>query len=96
MLEEADVPVAAARQVLIRTEAIGANFADAKMRAGSGGISERPLPGALTEDAFADFVARGTRGVDVIADSVGGETLLQGLELLAPFGRTVVYGAAGG
>ncbi|MGH3377228.1 MAG: quinone oxidoreductase family protein [Actinoallomurus sp.] len=233
-VEEAEVPVPAAGQVLIRTEAIGANFVDTRFRRGAGGIFERPLPGALTgdvvgtveaigpevgttsaalaksvsvgdrvavltEDAFADFVladaewlapvpdgldagaasmlpmaspvalrvlrtgalAKGETvlihagaggighmmvqlakllgagtviatagspaklafarelgadfainyadadwpdqvravapgGVDVIADSVGGETLLRGLELLAPFGRTVVYGLASG
>lgn len=225
-LEEAEVPTPEAGQVLIRTEAIGANFVDSKMRRGADGIFRRPLPAtltgdvvgtvealgpgvgtakvgdrvaALTEDAYADFVladadwlapvpdglgagaasmlpmaspvalrvlrtgalaegdtvlihaaaggighmmvqlakllgagtviatagspaklafarelgadvaidytepdwpervrAAAPAGVNVIADSVAGETLLQGLELLAPFGRTVIYGAAGG
>jgi NADPH:quinone reductase len=36
------------------------------------------------------------RGVDVVLDSVGGRILLRSLDLLAPFGRAVVYGAAGG
>ena len=35
-------------------------------------------------------------GVDVILEAVGGETLHQCIGLLAPFGRTVVYGAATG
>jgi NADPH2:quinone reductase len=35
-------------------------------------------------------------GVDVIVDSVGGAISAQSLELLAPFGRLVVYGAAAG
>ncbi|WP_026316424.1 quinone oxidoreductase family protein [Actinokineospora enzanensis] len=35
-------------------------------------------------------------GVDVIADSIGGEITQQGMQLLAPFGRTIVYGAASG
>lgn len=35
-------------------------------------------------------------GVDVILDSVGGATLVRGLDLLAPLGTTVVYGMAGG
>ncbi|CAO5227281.1 quinone oxidoreductase family protein [Frankia sp. AgKG'84/4] len=35
-------------------------------------------------------------GVDVILDSIGGQTLLRGLDLLAPLGRTVVYGVASG
>jgi NADPH:quinone reductase-like Zn-dependent oxidoreductase len=33
-------------------------------------------------------------GVDVVLDSVGGRTTLRSLELLAPFGRLVIYGAA--
>ncbi|MCZ0994739.1 zinc-binding dehydrogenase [Streptomyces noursei] len=34
-------------------------------------------------------------GVDLVLDSVGGEILRRSLDLLAPFGRVVVYGAAG-
>ncbi|WP_411074505.1 quinone oxidoreductase family protein [Streptomyces sp. cmx-4-7] len=47
---------------------------------------------------WADAVreATGGRGVDVILDSVGGEVLRQGVGLLAPFGRLVFYGSAGG
>ncbi|CAM5582458.1 zinc-binding dehydrogenase [Streptomyces tanashiensis] len=40
--------------------------------------------------------ATGGRGVDVILDSVGGDVLRQGVGLLAPFGRLVFYGSAGG
>ncbi|KAA2267030.1 zinc-binding dehydrogenase [Solihabitans fulvus] len=48
-------------------------------------------------DAWADEVASaaGGRGVDVVADSIGGEVLRAGLRLLAPYGRLVVYGAMG-
>ena len=35
-------------------------------------------------------------GVNVILDAAGGDTLLQCADLLAPFGRVVGYGAAGG
>jgi NADPH2:quinone reductase len=35
-------------------------------------------------------------GVDVVLDSVGGPVLQHSLDLLAPFGRVVVYGAASG
>lgn len=35
-------------------------------------------------------------GVDVVLDSVGGRILLRSLDLLTPFGRAIVYGAAGG
>jgi len=36
------------------------------------------------------------RGADVILDAVGGETSRQSLDVLAPFGRLVTYGALGG
>ncbi len=36
------------------------------------------------------------RGVDVLLEASGGDTLAQGLGALAPFGRAVVYGAATG
>jgi NADPH2:quinone reductase len=35
-------------------------------------------------------------GVDVVLDSVGGETLRRSFDVLAPYGRIVVYGAASG
>jgi NADPH:quinone reductase-like Zn-dependent oxidoreductase len=35
-------------------------------------------------------------GVDVILEALGGDTLLRCVDLLAPFGRVVGYGAAGG
>lgn len=36
------------------------------------------------------------RGVDVVLDSVGGTFTEQGIDLLAPFGRLVIYGQASG
>jgi NADPH:quinone reductase len=227
-IEEAEIPTPGPGQVLVRAEAIGANFVDTKFRRGpsSGAIFQRPLPGKLTgdvvgtveavgpgvdtqqigrrvaglaEDAFADYIVAdaqwlapipdgldlgaasmlpmgapvalrtlrtgrlapgetvlihaaaggighlavqlakllgaGTviatagspakldfarkcgadiaidytdsdwpdqvrkaapRGVDVVLDSVGGETLQRSFDVLAPFGRIVVYGAASG
>jgi NADPH:quinone reductase-like Zn-dependent oxidoreductase len=35
-------------------------------------------------------------GVDIVLDAVGGSILHSSIDLLAPFGRTVVYGAASG
>ncbi|MFG1927262.1 zinc-binding alcohol dehydrogenase family protein [Cryptosporangium sp. NPDC048952] len=35
-------------------------------------------------------------GVDLVVDAIGGDVPRQSVELLAPFGRAVVYGAAGG
>jgi NADPH2:quinone reductase len=217
-VEDAAVPEPGPGQVLIRTEAIGANFVDTRFRSGLGtGPFRRALPGVLTgdvvgtvdgtdrrvaalaEDAFAEYVvadeqwlapvpeglapaaasmlpmggpvalrvlrtarlepgetvlvhaaaggighlavqiarllgagtvigtagspskldfvrrmgadvavdysapdwpdrvrAAAPGGVDVVADSVGGEVLLQSCDLLAPFGRVVVYGAGSG
>ncbi|TYB49848.1 zinc-binding dehydrogenase [Actinomadura chibensis] len=40
--------------------------------------------------------ATGGAGVDVILDSAGGRTLLEGIDLLAPRGRLVFYGSSGG
>lgn len=224
-IEETDTPTPGEGEVLVRVEAIGANFVDTKFRQDAGSIFQRPLPwtvsgdvvgvvesvgpgvdtalvgsrvSGLSEDAFADFVvldadwlavvppeldsgaasmismmgpvARGAlrvgrltagdwvlvhaaaggvghlavqlaklqgahviatagstpkcefaracgadaaidytasdwpdqvrsvvpAGVDLILDSVGGPTTLAGLELLAPFGRVVIYGASSG
>jgi NADPH2:quinone reductase len=48
-------------------------------------------------DGWTDEVARlAPDGVDVVLDSLGGQTSAQSLALLAPFGTQVVYGAAGG
>jgi NADPH:quinone reductase-like Zn-dependent oxidoreductase len=216
-VEEAATPEPGPGQLLVRTEAIGVNFVDTKIRSGADGIYARPLPGSPTGDvvgsvvtigpdvtgfavgdrvaalaaegAYADFVAvdaawavpvppgmdatsatalpmlapialrvlrmgrlaagetvlvqsaaggighlavqlakvlgakavgvvgsatkadfvrslgaddvvttdgEWPTGVDVVVDAVGGETLLRGLDSLAPFGRAVTYGAAGG
>ncbi|ODQ96568.1 quinone oxidoreductase family protein [Mycolicibacterium holsaticum] len=40
--------------------------------------------------------ATGGRGVDLVLDSVGGAVTTRSLECLAPFGRTVCFGAASG
>jgi NADPH:quinone reductase-like Zn-dependent oxidoreductase len=47
---------------------------------------------------WADELRRATdgRGVDVLLESAGGDSLAQALGALAPFGRAVVYGAASG
>ncbi|MER7841249.1 zinc-binding dehydrogenase [Streptomyces sp. NPDC096040] len=52
----------------------------------------------FTTNTFADDVRRATggRGVDLILDPVGGDTLRHGLDTLAPFGRLVSFGNASG
>ncbi|MDC2955046.1 zinc-binding dehydrogenase [Streptomyces gilvifuscus] len=49
-------------------------------------------------DTFAEDVRRATggRGVDLVLDPVGGDTLRRGLEALAAFGRLVSFGNASG
>ncbi|GAA1267828.1 zinc-binding dehydrogenase [Kitasatospora nipponensis] len=49
-------------------------------------------------DEFVDGVGRATegRGIDLALDSVGGETFRRTLAALAPFGRLVSFGNAGG
>ncbi|MFF2508087.1 zinc-binding alcohol dehydrogenase family protein [Streptomyces sp. NPDC058067] len=52
----------------------------------------------FTADTFTDDILRvtGGRGVDLILDPVGGDTLRRGLGSLAVFGRLVSYGNASG
>ncbi|MGV9452467.1 quinone oxidoreductase family protein [Streptomyces sp. NPDC003635] len=52
----------------------------------------------FTADTFAEDVRRATggRGVDLVLDPVGGDTLRRGLDTLAVFGRLVSFGNASG
>ncbi|GAB7028912.1 zinc-binding dehydrogenase [Streptomyces sp. NPDC021749] len=52
----------------------------------------------FTADTFPDDIRRVTdgRGVDLVLDPVGGDTLRRGLDALAVFGRLVSFGNAGG
>jgi NADPH2:quinone reductase len=52
----------------------------------------------LTYDGFAERTLKLTNnlGADLILDSISGEIFDQGMKCLAPFGRLVVYGHAGG
>jgi NADPH2:quinone reductase len=65
-VEEVDVPAPGTGEVLLRTEAIGANFVDTRFRAGAGGIFQRPLPGAVTGDVVGSVTALGA-GVTGVA-----------------------------
>jgi NADPH2:quinone reductase len=58
--------------------------ADAAVDAAADGLADRLL------------VANGGRPVDVILETVGGDVFAQSLRALAPSGRIVVFGAAGG
>jgi NADPH2:quinone reductase len=50
-------------------------------------------PGAFAEDARR---ATGGKGVDLVLDPIGGQTLQRGLDALAVFGRLVSFGNASG
>lgn len=52
----------------------------------------------FTDDTFAEDVRRATggRGVDLVLDPVGGDTLRRGLDALAVYGRLVSFGNASG
>ncbi|MPY68011.1 zinc-binding dehydrogenase [Deinococcus sp. SDU3-2] len=68
---------------------------------GSTAVFTARLGAEAIDHTREDFAARaleltGNQGVDVILDTVGGETLGRGLTCLAPFGRLVTFGGSGG
>ncbi|ROO88156.1 NADPH:quinone reductase-like Zn-dependent oxidoreductase [Actinocorallia herbida] len=67
-VEEAEVPIPGEGQLLVKTEAIGANFVDTKYRQGpeAGAIFQRPLPGKPTGDVVGTVEAVGA-GVEGFA-----------------------------
>ncbi|MFB9909560.1 quinone oxidoreductase family protein [Allokutzneria oryzae] len=91
-VERAEVPAPGPGQVLIRAEAIGANFVDTKFRAGTGGVFQRPLPGELTGDVVGVVEALGPNVVTVrvsdrvaaLADPAFAEYVLADADWLAP------------
>ncbi|MGE5286412.1 MAG: quinone oxidoreductase family protein [Micromonosporaceae bacterium] len=71
----------------------------------AGSAAKLALAGELGADAAIDYTgpdwaaqarAAAPGGIDVILDAVGGATLHQSIDLLAPGGRLVVYGASAG
>jgi NADPH2:quinone reductase len=62
-VEEADPPVPAEGQVLIRTEVIGGSFVDTAMRAGTSAFGQPPLPGSPHGDVVGTVEEVGA-GVD--------------------------------
>ena len=103
-LEEADIPTAGPGQVLIRAEAIGANFVDTKFRRGraSGLLFQRPLPGILTGDVVGVVDAVGSdvedtllgRRVAALAEDAFADYALADARWLAPVPDGLDLGAA--
>ncbi|MFG2843529.1 zinc-binding alcohol dehydrogenase family protein [Kitasatospora sp. NPDC048296] len=102
--EEADVPTPGQGQVLLRTEAIGANFVDTRFRRGApaGSIFHRPLPGILTGDVVGTVEAVGPgvvedllgRRVGALAEDAFAEFVLADAAWLAPVPDGLDLGAA--
>jgi NADPH2:quinone reductase len=91
-IEEVPVPSPGPGQVLIRTEAIGANFIDTKMRRGTASIVNRPLPDAPTGDVVGVVEALGPEvstvrtgdRVATLAERAFADYVLADAEWLAP------------
>ncbi|MFH8381744.1 zinc-binding alcohol dehydrogenase family protein [Kitasatospora sp. NPDC018058] len=102
--EEADTPTPGHGQVLLRTEAIGANFVDTRFRRGApaGSVFRRPLPGVLTGDVVGtvEAVGPGTaeellgRRVAALAEDAFAEFVLADAAWLAPVPDGLDLGAA--
>ncbi|MFI9363207.1 zinc-binding alcohol dehydrogenase family protein [Kitasatospora sp. NPDC053057] len=82
--EEADTPTPGPGQVLLRAEAIGANFVDTRFRRGApaGSVFHRPLPGVLTGDVVGTVEAVGP---DVTGDLLGQRVAGLALDAFAEF-----------
>ncbi|MGW7366434.1 quinone oxidoreductase family protein [Streptomyces sp. NPDC054841] len=76
----------------------GAVYGVVSSAAKAGHALEYGYDDVFTADTFADDVRRATggRGVDLVLDPVGGDTLRRGLDSLAVFGRLVSFGNASG
>lgn len=92
-VDEVPVPEPGPGQVLLRTEAVGANFVDTKFRAGTGGIFQRPVPAGMTGDVVGTVertgpdvtgVAPGDRVAALADDGAFADLVLADAEWLAP------------
>ncbi|MFF1476552.1 zinc-binding alcohol dehydrogenase family protein [Streptomyces sp. NPDC058301] len=83
---------------IARLAGAGAVYGVVSSEAKAAYAREHGYDDAFLTASFAEDVRRATggRGVDLVLDPVGGETLRQGLDALALFGRLVSYGNAGG
>lgn len=83
---------------LARAAGAGAVYGVVSSTSKAGHALEHGYDEVFTADTFPDDVRRATdgKGVDLILDPVGGDTLRRGLEVLAVFGRLVSFGNASG
>ncbi|GKQ41455.1 zinc-binding dehydrogenase [Streptomyces sp. A012304] len=83
---------------LARAAGAGAVYGVVSTTAKAGHALKHGYDEVFTTDTFADDVRRATdgRGVDLVLDPVGGDTLRRGLDVLAVFGRLVSFGNASG
>ncbi|MEU0109885.1 zinc-binding dehydrogenase [Streptomyces sp. NPDC006129] len=83
---------------LARAAGAGAVYGVVSSAAKAGHALEHGYDEVFTTGTFDDDVRRATggRGVDLVLDPIGGETLRQGLGVLAEFGRLVSFGNASG
>ncbi|MGP3991249.1 quinone oxidoreductase family protein [Streptomyces sp. 3N207] len=83
---------------LARAAGAGAVYGVVSTDAKAGYALDHGYDEVFRADTFAEDVRRATggRGVDLVLDPVGGDTLRRGLDALAVFGRLVSFGNAGG
>ncbi|KOG41719.1 quinone oxidoreductase family protein [Streptomyces resistomycificus] len=83
---------------LARAAGAGAVYGVVSSTAKAGHALKYGYDEVFTSDSFPDDVRRATggRGVDLVLDPVGGDTLRRGLDALAVFGRLVSFGNASG
>ncbi|MFF3372282.1 zinc-binding alcohol dehydrogenase family protein [Streptomyces sp. NPDC002680] len=83
---------------LARAAGAGAVYGVASSAAKAEHALKHGYDAVFTADTFADDVRRATdgKGVDLLLDPVGGDTLRRGLDALAVFGRLVSFGNASG
>lgn len=83
---------------LARAAGADAVYGVVSSAAKAGHALEHGYDEVFTTGTFADDVRRATggRGVDLVLDPIGGDTLRQGLDVLAVFGRLVSFGNASG
>ncbi|MEE4418970.1 quinone oxidoreductase family protein [Streptomyces bugieae] len=83
---------------LARAAGAGAVYGVVSSTAKAGHALQHGYDEVFTADTFSDDIRRVThgRGVDLVLDPVGGDTLRRGLDALAVFGRLVSFGNASG